>query len=437
MEAMRDAIAFGLEYLTAGGTANAIALTPSPAITAYADKQRFSFKATGDNSSGVTVAVSGLATKTLKKAQVGGTGTVALTGGEIQDGGIYDIVYDNTDFILLNPSSGGLGSMAAQNANSVAITGGSVVGITDVTVADGGTGSSTAAGARTNLGAAASGANTDITSLASLSSLGTVSSANSVQVQHTNSIGSGYVSTMMKLTNAKTGATDWHFIQFESNGGADPEYRVRGDGTTFADNGYNSSGADYAEYFEWLDGNPNGEDRAGLSVRLTGEKITLAGHEDKDIIGVVSISPSVAGNNAVQWTGRYMLDAAGRRITAEQQGWTWLEDVYADVMVEIPAKGKKPAREELQKVVVRQDQRFAWAVPKSAVPKNAEAVTRIAPVENPDYDPEKEYMPRSDRKEWAAIGLLGQLRVRKGQPTGERWIKLANVNEEFDRWLVR
>jgi hypothetical protein len=36
---------------------------------------------------------------------------------------------------------------------------------TDVAVADGGTGSSTAAGARTNLGAAASGANTDITSV--------------------------------------------------------------------------------------------------------------------------------------------------------------------------------------------------------------------------------------------------------------------------------
>ena len=46
----------------------------------------------------------------------------------------------------------GLGTMATQNANLVAITGGSVTGITDITVADGGTGASTAAGARTNLG---------------------------------------------------------------------------------------------------------------------------------------------------------------------------------------------------------------------------------------------------------------------------------------------
>lgn len=46
----------------------------------------------------------------------------------------------------------GLGTIATQASGAVSITGGSVTGITDITVADGGTGSSTAAGARTNLG---------------------------------------------------------------------------------------------------------------------------------------------------------------------------------------------------------------------------------------------------------------------------------------------
>ena len=52
--------------------------------------------------------------------------------------------------------------------SSVKITGGDISGITDLAVADGGTGASTQANARTNLGAAASGANTDITSLGGL-----------------------------------------------------------------------------------------------------------------------------------------------------------------------------------------------------------------------------------------------------------------------------
>lgn len=46
----------------------------------------------------------------------------------------------------------GLGSIATQDSSSVTITGGSISGITDLAVADGGTGASTAAGARTNLG---------------------------------------------------------------------------------------------------------------------------------------------------------------------------------------------------------------------------------------------------------------------------------------------
>ena len=57
-----------------------------------------------------------------------------------------------TASVLKTYAQTGLGTMATQNANAVAITGGSITGITDLAVADGGTGAGTADGALTNFG---------------------------------------------------------------------------------------------------------------------------------------------------------------------------------------------------------------------------------------------------------------------------------------------
>ena len=130
-------------------------------------------------------------------------------------------------------------------------------------------------------------------------------------------------------------------------------YRRNVDGTASGGT-YSSNGADYAEYFEWYDGNINNEDRRGLFVTIDGDKIKLASKDDTYILGIISCNPTVIGDSAdLYWKDQYKRDIFGIPIYSE---------------------------ESENNLVL-----------------------------NPDYDSNKEYIPRSDRKEWDPVGLMGKL----------------------------
>jgi hypothetical protein len=133
-------------------------------------------------------------------------------------------------------------------------------------------------------------------------------------------------------------------------GGGDPALHCRG--------GFKNNASwvnDFGEYFEWLDGNPDNEDRIGYMVQLNGDKIELATSLEK-CIGVISGTTGfIGGVCAFEWHNKFLHDKWGREIIGEDGN----------------------------------------------------------PVINPDYNPDLEYIPREQRKEWDVVGLVGQVITRQ------------------------
>lgn len=190
-----------------------------------------------------------------------------------------------------------------------------------------------------------------------------------------NTVASGTNQTAIGAWNVEsTEETDKFIVGKGENSNASRAncFRVTHTGV-FATGAYKTTGADYAELFEWADGNTDCMDRVGRFVTLDGEKIRLAGPEDDFILGIVSGNPSVVGDvHDDQWHGMYLYDVFGRPL--------W-EDV--EVPEELGADGEmiQPTR-----MAHRQKQNPAY-----------------------DYDGSRPYQPRSQRPEWDAVGMLGKL----------------------------
>jgi len=142
-----------------------------------------------------------------------------------------------------------------------------------------------------------------------------------------------------------------------------------------------STTADYAEYFEWADENPNNEDRVGYFVTFDSDnKIRIATFEDDYILGVSSGEPFVLGNGDCDvWNGMVLRDEF-RRVIYEP----------APDYIHVNGGDKIPNLDE------NGNQIYYGTRPKI----------------NPNYDPSIPYISRADRPEWCPVGMLGVLAVR-------------------------
>ena len=144
--------------------------------------------------------------------------------------------------------------------------------------------------------------------------------------------------------------------------------------------GFGGGGADFAEYFEWADGNPNVSDRVGRSVVVTGSsgKIGIA-TTGQTPFGVVTGRAAFVGNTAGRWHQRYLKDEYLRTIKDENGN-------------DVP---------------------------------------------NPEFNSACTYFTREQRAEWDPIGMMGKIPVRVGEPLNPNWMKLRVISPTVEEYLVR
>lgn len=155
-------------------------------------------------------------------------------------------------------------------------------------------------------------------------------------------------------------------------------FSINGHGYTYIMRG-SFSGSDYAEYFE---SNLKKKIEPGISVVLANGKVRPA-KKGEIPLGIISANPAMAGGVYCHWPKKYLKDEFGSEI----------------------------------------------------MEKNKDGI--MVPKLNPEYDETQEYIPRQNRPEWNCVGLLGQLPLRKNQPTAPTWIKIKDINKDIELWLIK
>tara|TARA_Y100000401_G_scaffold115028_1_gene117991 strand:- start:2205 stop:4136 length:1932 start_codon:yes stop_codon:yes gene_type:complete len=255
-----------------------------------------------------------------------------------------------------------------------------------------------------------------------------VRASGNVEIIHADATNASYAEDVLTFDCNRAATSSYNLVRGTSGGQADSEFIVDGAGRLAVDGTLNAGGADYAEFFEWKDGNSSNEDRVGHSVVLDGNKIVKATDSDdaSKIIGVISVTPTVIGDSDIErWKLKHLTDDYGNYIYEDytQTEWTIVEegkdDIYHSYQTDLIPDG--------------------LSVPSDALvtTKDQDGNNLQRRKVNPDWNKDTTYIPRSERKEWDTVGLMGKLRLKKGQPTGTNWIKMRDISSTVEEWLVR
>ena len=161
----------------------------------------------------------------------------------------------------------------------------------------------------------------------------------------------------------------------------DPQHIFHGNGDLLIDGTLFQGVPDYAEYFEVEDGESSIP--AGTSVVLVNDRIRAynPGTDDtSDIIGVVRKTGTASAiNHPLNWPGKYEKDDFGDYV--------------------LDGNGQR--------------------------------------IITPEYDPNQEYIWRSERDEWHVIGLVGRVEILKSSGKHPSWKKMKDISATVELWLIK
>lgn len=235
---------------------------------------------------------------------------------------------------------------------------------------------------------------------------------------------SGFGGDLIQASTSRSSSTAFDFIEGIAAGAS--VWKVRGNGqfqTAY-------SGADYAEYFESATG---GALEVGATVVLDNGLVRVATDSDvaEDIIGVVrpkdeGRTTAMIGNESeLQWNQRWITDDFGRFVKDAHEIIEWQTVDEAGV-----AKYHSYESHTIPNGVI---------VPDHAVYQShdTDGNAYYHYRENPAYNPDATYVPRSQRDEWVIVGMVGQVPVLKGQPVNPAWRKMKEISSAVELWFIR
>ena len=190
------------------------------------------------------------------------------------------------------------------------------------------------------------------------------------------------------------------------------------------------------DMFEWEDGNPNNEDRAGWTVSVNSDSLIRRAGYKEPVLGVVAGTAEsvalLANTWSDEWHGKHVRDWAGRVQYEDQTLVTWIRD------------GRRETYEtdRIPSGIIIPDDAEYW----THWPETKEKLFR--PQLNPRFlDGSQQnhrehsavngrYQGRLERREWAIVVIKGKALVLDSQEVDDRWIPL-NKMSKGRLWFIR